>query len=311
MIEGTSFCAARARETAQPLAGTAVRGRRYIFLPVRKSLWGSVDLDFSWAPEGIAEFIKMQRRGGTVTRFYNPLPRSSGGDLAIIAEKGAVGTKEMAGPWHEDIAALESLYAIAPAEAAPDRSPQSIIAVCTHGTRDRCCAKWGFATFQKLRRDLAEDPVMILESSHLGGDRLAATAVGFPGGHMYGHLAADLDYSDWRDTNFVFRWDKFRGTVFEEPAMQLIRAGLGLQGVGRGDEPLDLSAVPDGAERQEIPFRFDGRDGIAHLKLQEFEFYGDCRSIQRHKLSINKRLVLESVRLSERTAGEEGQVPAG
>lgn len=298
MSKATSFCAGRARESAQPLAGTAVRGQRYLFLPLRKSLWGSVDLDFSWAPEEVAAFVKAQRRSGTVTRFYHPSRPVTGASLAIVGEKGAVRTRELPAPWHADLDALQALYEWQP-EESESQSGRSLIAVCTHGTRDRCCAKWGHAAYRKLRQDLPAEQALILESSHLGGDRLAATAVAFPGGHMYGHLAADMDYSRWRDTKLVFRWDKYRGCVFEPPAAQLIRTGLGARGLGRGDEPLDLLAQPDGAERQEIPFRFDGRTGTAHLRLQEFAFYSDCRSIERDKRSVNRRLVLVGLDLAE------------
>lgn len=59
----------------------------------------------------------------------------------------------------------------------------------------------------------------------------------------------------------------YRGCIFEEPIVQIIRAGIGLQGLGRGEEPIEISAEPDGAEEQEIPFRFDGRPGVARMLI--------------------------------------------
>ncbi|MDQ3819606.1 MAG: sucrase ferredoxin, partial [Acidobacteriota bacterium] len=60
--------------------------------------------------------------------------------------------------------------------------------VCTHGRRDKCCAKFGFPLFKSLR---AEDGDSVWQSSHVGGDRFAANLVCFPHGLFYAHTTAD------------------------------------------------------------------------------------------------------------------------
>jgi len=63
--------------------------------------------------------------------------------------------------------------------------------VCTHGTRDACCATDGFPAYVALRR-LARRPaagrLRVWRCSHLGGHRFAPTLLDLPEGRMWGHL---------------------------------------------------------------------------------------------------------------------------
>ncbi len=58
-------------------------------------------------------------------------------------------------------------------------------AICTHGTRDACCARLGrplAAAFD------AQDPHGTWEISHSGGHRFAGVAIAFPEGLVYGRV---------------------------------------------------------------------------------------------------------------------------
>ena len=64
----------------------------------------------------------------------------------------------------------------------------SLICVCTHGLRDRCCAKFGLPVYTAM----SDDPDLeAWEITHLGGHRFAATAAIFPSGIMYGYLTPE------------------------------------------------------------------------------------------------------------------------
>lgn len=63
--------------------------------------------------------------------------------------------------------------------------------VCTHGTRDNCCAVFGVPVYQHLR-DLAatEEPEWrVWRCSHLGGHRFAPTLVDLPSGRVWGRMS--------------------------------------------------------------------------------------------------------------------------
>jgi len=63
--------------------------------------------------------------------------------------------------------------------------------VCTHGKRDKCCAKFGYALYKALRegeRGGDGGGERVWQSSHVGGDRFAANLVCFPHGLFYAHV---------------------------------------------------------------------------------------------------------------------------
>jgi hypothetical protein len=64
-----------------------------------------------------------------------------------------------------------------------------LFVVCTHGKRDRCCAKNGRPLYDALRREA--EPGWIWQSTHVGGDRFAGNVVVFPQGLYYGRVEPD------------------------------------------------------------------------------------------------------------------------
>jgi hypothetical protein len=105
--------------------------------------------------------------------------------------------------------------------------------VCTHGRRDKCCAKFGIPLFNSLS-EVAVDAVW--QSSHVGGDRFAANLVCFPHGLFYAHTSQESG-------RFIAReygagrmvLDKFRGRACYAPHVQaaeyFVRAESGIAGV--------------------------------------------------------------------------------
>jgi hypothetical protein len=65
--------------------------------------------------------------------------------------------------------------------------------VCTHGKRDKCCAKFGYALYKSLHEMAEHDGGggRVWQSSHVGGDRFAANLVCFPHGLFYAHVLED------------------------------------------------------------------------------------------------------------------------
>jgi hypothetical protein len=64
---------------------------------------------------------------------------------------------------------------------------RQLLLVCTHGQKDRCCARWGFAAYKALAARAPEE-VEVFESTHLGGCRLAASTLGLPAMTKHGRV---------------------------------------------------------------------------------------------------------------------------
>jgi hypothetical protein len=63
--------------------------------------------------------------------------------------------------------------------------------VCTHGTRDACCGKFGYRVYSLLRHVHAprmEGKMRVWRVSHLGGHRFAPNLLDFPDGRYWGRL---------------------------------------------------------------------------------------------------------------------------
>ncbi len=67
-----------------------------------------------------------------------------------------------------------------------EKVDEPLFAVCTHGKRDPCCAKFGRPLYDALRDQV--DPEWVWQCTHVGGDRFAGNLVCFPEGLYFGRV---------------------------------------------------------------------------------------------------------------------------
>lgn len=60
--------------------------------------------------------------------------------------------------------------------------------VCTHGTVDAACAKFGYPLYKHLRKTYADDDVRIWRVSHFGGHVFAPTLIDMPTAHYWAYI---------------------------------------------------------------------------------------------------------------------------
>ena len=63
--------------------------------------------------------------------------------------------------------------------------------VCTHGTIDSACAKFGYPLYSLLRNHYAHDRLRAWRVSHFGGHVFAPTLMEMPTGHFWAYVEAD------------------------------------------------------------------------------------------------------------------------
>ncbi len=175
-----NFCSEYSRAAEESLAGTAK--------PV--DLWLLVEYRARWQREAIDVFSsRVQER---ISHIRSAIPRMR---LALIRQTG-----RSSGPvsvfWafsrerdprlyraefetHEDISFdLERL--VDPVEG-------HLFAVCTHGTHDACCARFGNKIYSQMRAVSGN----VWQISHIGGCRFAPNVVCLPHGIVYGRVERD------------------------------------------------------------------------------------------------------------------------
>ena len=68
-----------------------------------------------------------------------------------------------------------------------DRAPRDIL-ICTHGTIDVACAKFGYPLYRHLRDTYANDHLRVWRVSHFGGHVFAPTLMDMPTGHYWAYI---------------------------------------------------------------------------------------------------------------------------
>lgn len=180
---GGPACSTRSLAASEPVAGTASYGRRWLLLEVAGA-WGpnafrqSPELDPALGSRiehrAAAEGFRLIaiRRPGRARRAGRQRWRWARVDCAPGHESVSWG--EAGGP-------DEYLTTVFSQPGTPSAEP--VIAVCSHGRHDECCATRGRAVAARLAE--REGPA-VWECSHIGGDRFAATLLLFPHGINYG-----------------------------------------------------------------------------------------------------------------------------
>jgi hypothetical protein len=285
------FCSREAQAHQGVHPGTGPRGAAYVFLPVRKQLWGDKELNGDWASPEEVQAIQIARRAGVVTRLYNPSPPPDAAGAKILVHRADPSLASEA---------LEAVLGRFSQRWGLDYAGAPRLAICTHGTRDRCCAKWGFAVYREALR-LFEAGASVfepMECSHLGGDRYAATGIFFPSGSMYGHLdGLDLEALCAAETAQTLVPGHYRGRVFESELTQVVRAGLARDGIStHATAPIRVLNPEAAPGEVRVALDADGRSWVVSLAMEETRFYGSCAAAERGKLSRRRSLVYAGAR---------------
>jgi len=188
------LCADEAAARGDPLGATASRVRRWLLVEY-DGYWPYDPLDA--APfagpvrerlrEGLAAarhakllLVKRPRRGerngGTAVIYGETVERGSRFRRVHVERAADVGDLDVAALLRGD-------------ETAGEPIGHPLLLVCTHGKRDRCCARYGQKVCEALQRHAP--PGWAWQSSHVGGDRFAGNVVALPEGLYFGHVEPD------------------------------------------------------------------------------------------------------------------------
>ena len=155
--------------------------------------------------------------------------------------------------------------------------------VCTHGRRDKCCAKFGMPVYGALREAFGES---VWQSSHVGGDRFAANLVSLPHGVFHAHVTGGLALrvaEEYRERRVLL--ENYRGracySYHTQAAEYFTRAETG----ARGLDDLRFAGADRLGERS-WRVRFARRDaGLIHeatvtSRPSDFQNYVTCHAAE-------------------------------
>ncbi|HEX8131524.1 MAG TPA: sucrase ferredoxin [Pyrinomonadaceae bacterium] len=193
------YCSDLSRASDERSFGTASVGEVWLLVEYRGA-WGTHALEDSALPAEVKRHLN---------KFCQTVPRAR---LLFIKQERVrpeppacfvVRCRESAPSIEQfELSAYDELMKFDLAALAAGGSPDGgvrldapLYLVCTHGKRDKCCAKFGYALYKSLREGAAVGQRggggSIWQSSHVGGDRFAANLVCFPHGLFYAHVTED------------------------------------------------------------------------------------------------------------------------
>jgi hypothetical protein len=186
-----TYCSQRSRAAQEPVFATASRVDVWLVLQ-HNAPWAAEALPGSRLPAPIKRHLARLARTLPHTKvlLIKQEPRVLQPIMFYVAVTGEVASRlyRFALDSYDDLLTLDipALLTGAPAaEAAPSAEP--LFLACTHGTHDRCCAKFGLPIYRELAR--AVGPAA-WQCSHVGGDRFAANIVCLPHGLYYGRVSS-------------------------------------------------------------------------------------------------------------------------
>lgn len=204
------FCAEVARAGGEPLSATASRVEQWLLVEYT-GYWPYEPLDAPVFAGELREHLAAQLAALRPARLVL-VKRRDRGDGVVRVLHGR--TPERGGAFHRieldrhrDLLDLD-LTGRGRAPGEPVSHP--LLLVCTHGIRDRCCARYGQALYRELARHTDQD--WLWQASHVGGDRFAGNLVVLPEGLYFGRVgpedAAPL-FNAYRDGRIDL--DRYRG----------------------------------------------------------------------------------------------------
>ena len=276
----TEFCSQLSRTSAEAIYGTAGNGTDVWFVLEYPGLWGGKAMEESKLDDALKAHLQraVAETPGARLQLIKRGESRSGEFLSFfiglsMQETAALYRFELAD--FADLAAMDLPAMVAEIRAAPERyaahrHDEPLFLVCTNGSRDRCCAKFGVPVYLTMAAYAGEQ---VWQTTHTGGHRFAATMICLLHGLYYGRLGAEdaMAIVDSYAAGNVYALDRYRGrSCFQQPvqaAEYYLRAETQLQA-------LDAFALLDADQEEDVwtcRFRSNG-DGLVHeLFVQEHE----------------------------------------
>ncbi len=199
MLTQSSFCADVSAQMGEDLIGYAINTPLYILIECPPP-WTANALDSPRLPAELKACLQecQQTQDVRPLLIYNPQLQQPGQTRIMIFRQPT----GLATGYHVQEFQVASLEAVVPLLTTQLVHPQGgerpaemrDILICTHGSHDRCCARYGKPFFYgaaKTVKALAQPQVRVWQVSHIGCHRVAPTLVDLPSGRYYGRLTPD------------------------------------------------------------------------------------------------------------------------
>ncbi|NJR65937.1 MAG: sucrase ferredoxin [Leptolyngbyaceae cyanobacterium CRU_2_3] len=193
------FCAEASRQAGEAMIGSASPYETYVLIEC-PTPWTPAAFDSPQIPASLKALIAEKQperslRFLLITRHPHAHPHSPLTKVLIYQQE----KQEFSSGYRKcefDVADLDQAASVIRSYlsgkiVSSTTNPSQDVLICTHGSHDKCCAKYGLLFYRQAIAIAAPlENLRIWQSSHFGGHRFAPTAISFPDGRYYGNLNA-------------------------------------------------------------------------------------------------------------------------
>jgi len=226
------FCSEVARAERAQLAGTATRADAWLLVEHRGA-WGERAVEENDLPAAVQAWMRAQiaalkplvgKTRPLLVRRDDDASRATFACFLAVAREERRVLYRLDVQSHLDLAGLDLAALLEGGELEDARRERGLVLVCGNGRRDRCCARFGVATWRALAAAIGEEAWL---STHQGGHRYAATGLWLREGVAYGFLtSAEAEPLLAARTRGDIHLPCFRGRTFHDLPVQAADAML-------------------------------------------------------------------------------------
>ncbi|HET8546569.1 MAG TPA: sucrase ferredoxin [Bryobacteraceae bacterium] len=185
MSAGRFFCSDASRANGEQIYGTVAHIDSWLLIEY-PGAWRPYAISDSALPDGVKQQLRgMARHSPGQRQLFIRQGYQRRATLRCFIAESREADSRLA---YFDFADYDEIGRFDAASAVLRATDETILLVCTHGTHDKCCAKFGRPVYASLHNCA---PERTWECTHVGGDRFAGNVVCLPHGIYYGHVEPD------------------------------------------------------------------------------------------------------------------------
>ncbi|BAY33087.1 sucraseferredoxin family protein [Nostoc carneum NIES-2107] len=234
----TFFCSDNSKQIGEDLIGSATNYETYILVECPPP-WTSEAFNSKWVPSNLKALVEDVKRAKLPIRFLliaNDLSHKVEQTTLLIYQKQK-GLSQGYRKHEFKLANIEQVAALVKkflwgnvSDYERETKVTRDILVCTHGSHDKCCARYGNPFYFYAQETIAHsglENVRIWKSSHFGGHRFAPTMIDLPEGRYYGSLDQDAFKSILNRTGDIQLFNQvYRGWGILPVSLQILEKEL-------------------------------------------------------------------------------------
>lgn len=237
-MKSNFFCSDNSRQLGEELIGSATNNKTYILIECPQP-WMSETWNSKWVPDNLRVLVEEWKKARLPIKFLliaNNLSHKVDSTTVLIFEQkdglsdGYIKQEFQLTNIEQVAGFLKRWLKGITLNAQRISTVTRDILVCTHGSHDMCCARYGnpfYAQAQDVISQSSLNNVRIWKSTHFGGHRFAPTIIDLPEGRYYGNLDQESFKSILTRSGDIQCLEKiYRGWGILSPVLQVLEREL-------------------------------------------------------------------------------------